>query len=120
MKLWLSSGLVTDLGTGRAELLKNKAMFSNSILPSADALFQKLKSCSAFTLGELQFQASVSLAGRLFYTLLYPSEVIPLGWHEEMPKPVDHYASQELQRSKIKRNKQKNQKIDVGSAVDNR
>lgn len=107
MKLWLSSSLVTNLGAGRAELLKNKAIFSNFILPSADALFQKLKSCSAFTLDELQFQASVSLAGRLFYTWLYPSEVISLGWHEETPKSVDSYAFQELQRSEIKRNKKK-------------
>lgn len=119
MKLWLSSSLVTNLGAGRAELLKNKAIFSNFILPSADALFQKLKSCSAFTLDELQ--ASVSPAGRLFYTWLYPSEVISLGWHEETPKPVDSYAFQELQRSEIKKNKKKKtQKIDVGSAGDDR
>lgn len=57
---------------------------------------------------------AVSLAGRLFYTWLYPSEVISLGWLEEMPKPLDHYTSQELQRSKIKRNKTKQKKNDVG------
>lgn len=113
MKLWLSSSLVTDLGPGRVELLKNKATFSNFSLPPVGALLPKLRSCSAFTSDELQFQASVSLAGRLFYTWLCPSEVIFIGWYDETPKPLDHYTSQELQKSKIQRNKQ-TKKIDVG------
>lgn len=40
-----------------------------------------------------------------------PSEVISLEWHEETPKPLDHYASQEQNPKNKQTNKEK---IDVG------